>query len=109
MGWDAFANTTKGHIKSTFRPAAKEVMGIAGSVDFGLERGWLDCSACAKALQDATGSSCYDRDGWSAEQVKRLAENAVWDVEEHEAWALYSAKYFLEACAKINTGIHFSW
>jgi hypothetical protein len=109
MGWDAFANRTKGHIKSTFRPASEAVKDEAGSVDIGLESGWLDCSACARALEAATGQSCYDEFGWSAKKVRKMADGANWDIEGHDRWALLSAKSFLESCAKINTGINFSW
>lgn len=109
MGWDAFANKTKGHIKSTFRVCSKEVREKAGSVDIGLESGWLDCSACARALEAATGASCYDEDGWSAAKVKRLSQEANFDIDDHDQWALLSAKAFLDSCAKIGTGIHFSW
>lgn len=109
MGWDAYANRPQGHIRSTFRVASKAVIEEAGSVDIGLESGWLDCSACARALEAATGNSCYDEFGWSSEKVSKLANDAIWDIEGHPKWALLSAKSFLECCAKINTGIHFSW
>jgi hypothetical protein len=77
MGWDAFAVTTKGHIRTTFKEAEMYVKQHADTVDFGLHKGWLDCSACALALENATGESCWDEDGWSAKKVKRLGQWAV--------------------------------
>jgi hypothetical protein len=111
MGWDAFAIRTKCHIRTTFKQAEIDVRSKADSVDFGLHKGWLDCSACAKALEEATGESCWDEDGWSAAKVRRLATTATWpdEVADENKWAVYSAKAFLEACAKIGTGIRFSW
>ena len=110
MGWDGYANNTRGH-KLTFKAAAQRVKEAAGSVDFGLHDGWLDCSACAMALEQATGASCWDEDGWSADKVRRLAAEARWpdEILDDDKWAVLSAREFLETCAKIGTGIHFSW
>ncbi len=110
MGWDGIADNTRGH-KRKFKEAAERVKEAAGSVDFGLKDGWLDCSCCAHALQDATGADCWDEHGWSAEKVKQLARSAQWpeDTPDEDKWAVLSAKAFLETCAEIGTGIHFSW
>lgn len=110
MGWDAVANNTRGH-KRKFKEVAQRVQATAGAMDMGLSSGWLDCSACAYALQDATGESCWDAAGWNAKKVKRLASEARWpdSVPDEKKWAVLSARAFLETCAKIGTGIHFSW
>jgi hypothetical protein len=110
MGWDGFANTRKGNL-GKFKAAAKMVRDKAGSVDGLLERGALDCSDCALALEAATGRSCWDEDGWTAAEVRNLATNAVWPAEmpPEGAWSTLSAKAFLETCAEVGTGIHFSW
>ena len=110
MGWDGYANRSRGNIRK-FKKAAEAVKSAAGAVDGMLERGALDCSACAMALEAATGASCWDDDGWDAKKVRRLAASATWPSElaTKDAWAVLSAKAFLETCAEIGTGIHFSW
>ncbi len=110
MGWDGYANNTRGH-KAKFKAAAKKVQEKCGTVDFLLEGGALDCSACALALEAATGESAWAEAGWNARKVKRLAVEARWpdEIEEDECWAVESAKAFLNLCAEIGTGIHFSW
>lgn len=110
MGWDGYANNTRGH-KAKFRAAARLVKEKCGSVDGFLEDGALDCSAFAFALESATGESAWDEDGWSAKKVKLLANAASWpdNVEPDRRWAVESAKAFLNLCAEIGTGIHFSW
>jgi hypothetical protein len=110
MGWDAHANRTKG-FKGKFKQASERVIAKCGTVDILLEHGSLDCSACALALEDATGESAWDEDGWSASKVKRLSKKAEWpnDVSKDKIWAVESAKEFLNLCAEIGTGIHFSW
>lgn len=110
MGWDGYANNTRGH-KRKFKEAAERVRESAGAVDFGLQAGWLYRSNCAYALQNATGESCWDEAGWSAKKVKMLAASARWpeDVPDENKWAVLSAKAFLDTCADIGTGISFSW
>lgn len=110
MGWDGYANNTRGH-KAKFKAAAKKVQDKCGTVDGLLQEGALDCSACAFALEAATGQSAWDQDGWSAKKVKQLAAEARWpgEVEPDQCWAVESAKAFLNLCADIGTGIHFSW
>lgn len=110
MGWDGFANVTKDH-KKKFKAAALRVRNKCGVVDGLLETGGLDCSACAFALEEATGQSAWDEDGWTAKKVRRLAKVANWpdEVEPDKCWAVESAKEFLNLCAEINTGISFSF
>jgi len=112
MGWDAHAVKTKGHI-AKFKAAAKMVVEECGSVDYLLARGSLDCSACARSLEEATGGYAWDEFGWTAEQVKAYSERAIWpdmgDINPDKRWAYLSAKAFLDVCAKIGTGISFSY
>ena len=75
MGWDAYALDIKGH-EDKFKRAAARVAKKCGVVDWLLEKGGLDCSDCAYALQAATGANAWDEDGWNAEKVKRLTRNA---------------------------------
>lgn len=120
MGWDAYSSVNylydqrrieNAEHDAAFKSAAKEVTQLAGTVDGYLETGGLDCSACCKMLQEATGDDCYDEEGWSSERVKQLNERADWRIPygKDDAWAYWSARKFLELCAQFNLSIRFSW
>jgi hypothetical protein len=119
MGWDAYSEHGEFQgkwphkSKAAFAAASRRVKRKAGSVDWLLERGGLDVSNCAYALENATGESAWDQDGWEAKKVKRLAKSAQWpaleDVDKSEWWAILSAREFLETCAKLGLRIDFSW
>lgn len=128
MGWDAFAtqngetlfsfNEERGELEiadpvlcSIFAEVSKEVVTRTGAVDFLLRCGGLDCSACAHMLERATKCTAWDGDGWVAEQVQMLARTADWDFDysANDAWAYWSARRFLETCARYKLGIKFSW
>lgn len=111
MGWDAFAGLRDSH-KAEFQAAANRVTEKCGGVDPCLQNGYLDFSRCGQELENATGCSVYDQDGWPAEKVKRLAGCAVWlddEIGEDDIWALESAREFLDTCAAIDSGISFSF
>jgi hypothetical protein len=110
MGWDAFAHPPRKRAPE-WKAAADAVRAKAGVVDGLLYDAGLDCSACARALEEATGRDAWDADGWSAVEVKRLAVEAFWpkDPPEETRWAVESARAFLNTCAKLGVGIKFSW
>ena len=112
MGWDGYANDRKEHLDE-FRDASSRVLEKADSVDCLLADGALDCSDCAYMLEEATHRSAWDDNGWTAEEVKELAKNAYWEdlenISRDDWWAALSAREFLETCAAIGTGIHFSY
>ena len=132
MGWDAFA--TKGGkdlerdwhlgendakrpeildkgLARAFRKAAKMATEKAGLHDWLLPIGGLDCSGAAEMLErvgiDAWGNNL------SAAEVGAINEAADWGflfhVNEGELGYYWSARMFLETCAKNNLGIRFSW
>lgn len=121
MGWDAYAEhgeyRGKGKwprkSRDAFKRAAARVQKKAGSVDWLLDKGGLDVSTCAYVLQEATGASAWDQDGWEAKKVQRLAKSAKWpairEVAQDHRWAVLSAREFLETCAKLNLRVDFSW
>lgn len=131
MGWDAEAYRADGKgididwrshregtepqikdpkLKAVFESAAEAACDETGSVDGLLRLGGLDVSTCGAALASATGRSVYDEDGWLPEDVKSLAASAEWPEPIGEmAWAVVSARKFLETCAAHNLGIRFSW
>ncbi len=122
MGWDAFAEPVKndwnkdGKItdirkRRVFKKASNEVAKKADTVDWLLEKGGLDVSTCGQMLEKATGQGVYDENGWSKDKVKELNKSACWDfqVDKEDAWAYWSARYFLEACAKLGLRIRFSY
>ncbi len=134
MGWDAYAENADRSgldrhwpgdvderpylvdptLRDAFEAAQARIIRADLSVDGLLSIGGLDCSPCARALEAATGHSAWDPDGWSAEQVKELAASAVWperlDPDPNgDAWAVASAREFLETCARHGLGIYFSW
>lgn len=111
MGWDAFTNATQQELDEVFEPAAHAVFEQTGAVDSGLAEGWLDCSECARALENATGLSCWDKIGWDEEKVKELAKSAKWPELPNKdgQWAVLSAKAFLDCCAKTGLAIEFSF
>lgn len=127
MGWDANASVkikrdenfkllnadellNTEYVAEAFKRASKQARKETGSVDALLRLGGLDCSTCAKMLEKATGESVYVED-WSALKVKTLSESANWDFkcDDGKAWAYWSARLFLETCAKFNLSIQFSW
>ena len=111
MGWDAYAVNQRD--RTEFRKIAQIVRKKAGTVDGYLSTNGLDCSGCGRALHAATGCHVYNEDGWDWRKVIRLAKSARWpalsDVPRDDWWAVLSAKGFLLTCAKIRTGIRFSW
>lgn len=131
MGWDAEACRADGSgiaidwhghregtepeikdaaLKAAFGAAAEAARNEAGSVDWLLPLAGLDVSTCGVALAEATGRSVYDEDGWSAEDVKSMAETAIWPEPIGDtAWAVVNARKFLETCAAQNLGVRFSW
>ena len=122
MGWDAYSSVKKDYTGKTpkivnpvhakaFKNAFAYVKRKAGSVDGYLDGGALDCSACAFMLEKATGRTAWFIKGWDKKQVKKIAKKANWDFKYHKdkAWAYWSAKKFLETCAKQDLAIQFSW
>ena len=120
MGGDARSTTKKDWEKNKlkdptidklFKNAELYVKRKAGSVDGCLRMAGLDCSACAKMLEKATNRSAWDESEWSNDFVKKINLDANWDFEyeNEQAWAYWSAKKFLETCAKANLSISFSW
>lgn len=125
MGWDAYAKPVDNDWKKdgrivnrrqrrVFKEASKEVYEKAGTVDWLLDKGGLDVSTCGEMLAQATGQSVYDENGWNKKRVKELSRTADWSFIDHpvdieDLWAYWSAKKFLEACAKLGLGIRFSY
>lgn len=120
MGWDAHSSAKRDWKKmklkdpitdKLFKNAEVYVKRKAGSVDGYLRMAGLDCSACAKMLEQATGRSAWDERGWDKDFLIKVNEKANWDFEyeQEQAWAYWSAKKFLESCAKAGLSISFSW
>ena len=129
MGWDAYATDeiptgdnaifkakTDGNIgifipnkelKKAFSEASEQVKKKAKTVDFMLEYGGLDCSACAFAMQNITGCDAWGHD-LSPDEVAALPLN-TYKPAKSDAWAYWSALYFLKICKKFKVGIKFSW
>lgn len=119
MGWDAFSTAYVARCEAgeslvvgflpEFEVVSDQVLAQCGTVDWMLKFGALDCSACADAIEVATGQSAWDTEGWSPERVRALVVEAKWDKCEQEQWAVLSAKAFVETCATMNLGVSFSW
>lgn len=123
MGWDAHsvvklalsknlkARIVNKHLRKVFEDIAEEVKTMCGTVDGHLHLGGLDVSRCGEMLSYATGQSVYDERGWPADFVRNLNERANWEfpIDENDGWAYWSAKKFLETCAKEGLSITFSW
>ena len=120
MGWDAHSTAKKDWEKKKlkdpttdklFKNAEAYVKRKAGSVDGYLRMAGLDCSSCAEMLERATGRSVWDERDWNKDFVVKVNEKANWDFEyeQEQAWAYWSAKKFLESCAKAGLSIYFSW
>lgn len=120
MGWDAHSSAKvnwkenrlrNANLNRLFINAHGYVKRKTGGVDGFLSIGSLDVDDCALMLEKATGKSCWDEKGWSKKEVKEIYKKADWDFEYkiNEAWAYWSAKKFLEVCAKSNLSIRFSY
>ena len=132
MGWDAYATKndeivninwnlynsdkrpelTDPVLKVTFEKAAQTVRELAeDKYDWMLSFGGLACSDCARMLEKATGIDTHPIDDslLSSEQVKNLHKKANWEFAAIPLWAYWSARKFLEVCAKHNLGMQFSW
>lgn len=119
MGWDAFAekpDTTEDYQFTAeelapFREAAARVKAKATYADGLLEQGGLDVSISGEMLKQATGQSVYDILPWEPEMVRTIAASANWDfeVDASETQFYWSAREFLDTCAKLGYGIRFSW
>lgn len=123
MGWDASADAKKIYNKNNnryqlsnkkqrfaFKEAFEFVKSEAGQVDGFLDMGGLDCSACAKMLEQATGRSCFG-DGWKSDEIQQIYEMSNWDFhfDKEKAWAYWSARKFLELCAKFKLAVTFNY
>ena len=123
MGWDAFAMQRGKHLerdwpmrrikkrrfRRAFTKASERTHDRTGQVDWMLQIGGLDCSPCAEALEAATGMDAWG-DDLTVRQIQQYATGARWDFEENfEPWAYWSAREFLETCARLRLGMHFSW
>ena len=109
MGWDAYATVSERSKKMLkkdwheFIHASKNVQKETGSVDWLLKHGGLDCVACKKAIEQATGYPAENR--WSINKVRAAHSRARWPVSP--TWSDLSAKRFLELCSKFGLGIWF--
>lgn len=68
MGWDAYAIFEDQKLLDTFEEVAKDVIIDAGSVDGGLQKGYLDCSDCACFIEDVLGYDTYESHKISSER-----------------------------------------
>lgn len=112
MGWDAFSDSFDlEHPPVEFVQASEKVKTEAGSADWLLAKGGLDVSTCGEMLEKATHESVYDEDGWPANKVQRLAQEADWafPVDTKDKWAYLSALEFLNTCSRLGVGVRFSW
>jgi hypothetical protein len=110
MGWDAISSVGNNKaIIAKFKEAEKLTISMAGCADANLCLGSLGCKICGEMLTIATGESVYMY--WSESKVKKLNSKANWDFNynKDEEWAYWSARYFLEVCAKHELSISFSW
>ncbi len=112
MGWDMFAEGPRGgrlrpSDLAAFRAASDDVAKRAGTVDGLLRDGALDCSACAFALEEATGQNAWD--DWSSNAVGYRQRTAVWSNVDQEPWARESAKAFLNTCAALGLSARASY
>ena len=111
MGWDAFSSANDKYdygIKAfndpildiAFGDAVTQVLAKCGTVDSLLRMGALDCSLCAEMIRTATDIDPYG-DALSTEAVKLSYKNSDWEFgyDKEEAWAYWSAYYFLKVCS----------
>jgi hypothetical protein len=114
MGWDCFAFGPKGgkitdpKIKAAFNSAGSEVCKKAEYCDIHVGRGYvaLDCSDTGQMINRA------GVDAWNAGHKFRVqALKFNWDFEftKEEAPYYWSARLFMEVCAKYDLTIQFSW
>lgn len=120
MGWDAIAvrkdsfDLTNEDEKA-FKEASDKVKKLAGSVDFGLDTGYLDVEECGKMIHEATGQSIYSYEDWTPDRVKLYYKDPGWNrlllkIEEdypQSLWTFHSAKEFMRVCSERGLGIHF--
>ena len=106
MGWTAIAKTRS---FSDFKKAEHNVIMAAGYVDGGLREGYLSTHASARMLDEATGGKCYSE--WRGGDARAIADSANWDFDfdPEDKWAYWSARTFLDVCAKNNLTVSFSW
>lgn len=125
MGWDAYSSAFKNidwknekltdpKMNIIFRDAAESARKKAGSYDVLLRYGGLDVSHCGEMIEQATGEDCWppeDDHEWDGQRVQQIASKANWDFEYSPDQACYywSARVFLETCAKNNLSIKFYW
>ncbi len=119
MGWDAHTNAkinwnkrqlSNKEQRIAFKEAFDFVKLEAGQVDGYLDMAGLDCSACAKMLEKATGRDCWGND-WKSNEIQSILEksNFYFEFSKEDAWAYWSAKKFIELCAKFKLTVTFSW
>lgn len=127
MGWDAISNvkviypkTPRPYIadeklRKVFEAAARRVKRKCRQVDGLLDFGSLDCSTCRimieKAIELGSINDCSTYSNWSAAKVKKIHKKANWDFPYHvdDAWAYWSAREFIKACAENDLKIKNIW
>ena len=120
MGWDAYATENGGkeikviwgkipnlqnkEYKKVFEASVDKVLETVDEVDWLLSLGGLDCSCFARKIEEVTGKSCWNEDGYTPEEVKEMLEDFVKTEEPYD-----SAYAFVESCAKLGLGMGFSY
>jgi len=126
MGWDAFATRDGELIKVdwardqivdetlriAFESAAESVKEKAEWVDGLLPLGGLDLSGCGEAINAMSDLEAWS-DGATAEEIRELVFSDSWEyaVRPHHItlYEWWSARKFLEVCARYGLGVRFNW
>lgn len=115
MGWDMYAVNKNGTEKLTaeqkavFKAASDLVASEADSVDGLLDGGALDCSVCARAMEDMTGHSAWS--DWTPEEMaERFASAKIPDdLTAESLWPYLSAYHFMRVCTELGLGANASY
>jgi hypothetical protein len=109
MGWDLYAKGKRlREAAGAFKAASDAVAALVGSVDGGLENGYLDCSACATWLRENSALRAYS--DTSAQDVKDafLAMKPPQELSEHD-WPAHSTYHFIRVCAEYDLSLEASY
>ncbi|MCK9154526.1 MAG: hypothetical protein M0P12_00280 [Paludibacteraceae bacterium] len=122
MGYDAIAYRVKrnGNLgdcvsretmtraeKNWFTRASNKVQKICGSVDFGLDKGYLECRICGVLMNRWLGTDINDTE--TPITTERIKHNPICLENLETDWERHSVKMFLEGCQKFGYAVKNVW
>lgn len=93
--------------KMWFTHASNTVKDICGCVDYGLDKGYLDCRVCGVLMNRWLGTDINDME--TPILPERIENNPICSETFGIQWEEHSVKMFLEGCRKFGYAVQNCW